>query len=165
MRPGFSQIDSNYDRIEPQLLTQDTDDLLLVGWREWIALPEFGVDRLHAKLDSGATMSSLHAERIEEFKRKSQSWVRFFLIGDHDRQETPYHCNARLLEYRSIRSSNGFTESRPVIETTLYIAGFQWPIEVTLTNRETLECRMLVGRSALAGRCLVDCGRSDILTK
>ena len=156
---------NTFDRHEHPMLTQDCEDLLLVGWKEWIALPEFGVDRLHAKFDSGATMSSLHAERIEEFKRGSNSWVRFFVIGDHDREETPYHCNARLIEYRNIRSSNGSIESRPVIETTLYIAGFQWPIEVTLSNRETLECRMLIGRSALAGRCLVDCGRSDILSK
>ena len=152
-------------RRETPLLNQDCDDLLLVGWREWVALPEFGVDRLHAKFDSGATMSSLHAERIEEFKRGQQAWVRFFVMADHDRVETPYHCNAKLLEYRNIRSSNGHVESRPVIETTLYIAGFQWPIEVTLSNRETLECRMLIGRSALAGRCLVDCGRSDVLSK
>ena len=152
-------------RREYPTLAQDRDDLLLVGWREWIALPEFGVDRLHAKFDSGATMSSLHAERIEEFKRRHDTWVRFFIIADHDREETPYHCNARLIEYRNIRSSNGHVESRPVIETTLYIAGFQWPIEVTLCNRESLECRMLIGRSALAGRCLVDCGRSDVLSK
>lgn len=161
MRPVLN----TFDRQENPMLTQDCDDLLLVGWKEWIALPEFGVDRLHAKFDSGATMSSLHAERIEQFKRGSNSWVRFFVIGDHDREETPYHCNARLIEYRNIRSSNGSIESRPVIETILYIAGFQWPIEVTLSNRETLECRMLIGRSALAGRCLVDCGRADILSK
>ena len=161
MRPVLK----TFDRPKHPMLTQDCDDLLLVGWKEWIALPEFGVDRLHAKFDSGATMSSLHAERIEEFKRGSNSWMRFFVIGDHDHVETPYHCNARLIEYRNIRSSNGSIESRPVIETILYIAGFQWPIEVTLSNRETLECRMLIGRSALAGRCLVDCGRSDILSK
>jgi len=161
MRPAFSYL----DRRDQLMLTQDCDDLLLVGWREWIALPEFGVDRLHAKFDSGATMSSLHAERIEEFKRGQNAWVRFFIIADHDREETPYHCNARLIEYRNIRSSNGHVESRPVIETTLYIAGLQWPIEVTLSNRDSLECRMLIGRSALAGRCLVDCGRSDVLSK
>jgi len=154
-----------FDRYKNRMTVQDVDDLLLVGWREWIALPEFGVDRLHAKFDSGATMSSLHAERIEEFSRGKQTWVRFFILGDHDDEETSYHCNAKLIEYRSIRSSNGFIESRPVIETILYIGGFQWPIEVTLSNRQTLECRMLIGRSALAGRCLVDCGRSDLLSK
>lgn len=156
----------NYlERRKQSMLIQESDDLLLVGWREWIALPEFGVDRLHAKFDSGATMSSLHAERIEEFKRGKSAWVRFFIMGDHDDEETTYHCNAKLVEYRSIRSSSGHIESRPVIETILYIAGFQWPIEVTLSNRETLECRMLLGRSALAGRCLVDCGRSNVLSK
>jgi len=153
------------DRKKQSISVQDPDDLLLVGWREWIALPEFGVDRLYAKFDSGATMSSLHAEHIEVFKRGSNSWIRFFVIGNHDSEETPYHCNAKLIDYRSIRSSSGHTESRPVIETTLYIAGYQWQIEVTLSNRESLECRMLLGRSALAGRCLVDCGRSDVLSK
>ena len=156
----------NYsDRREQPMLIKECDELLLVGWREWIALPEFGVDRLHAKFDSGATMSSLHAERIQEFKRGKNSWVRFFIMGDHDDEETSYHCNAKLIEYRSIRSSSGHIESRPVIETVLYIAGFQWSIEVTLCNRESLECRMLLGRSALAGRCLVDCGRSNVLSK
>ncbi len=154
-----------FDRREQPMLIKECDELLLVGWREWIALPEFGVDRLHAKFDSGATMSSLHAERIEEFKRGKNSWVRFFIMGDHDDEETSYHCNAKLVEYRSIRSSSGHIESRPVIETILYIAGFQWSIEVTLSNRESLECRMLLGRSALAGRCLVDCGRSNLLSK
>ena len=154
-----------FDRREQPMLVKECDELLLVGWREWIALPQFGVDRLHAKFDSGATMSSLHAERIEEFKRGKNSWVRFFIMGDHDDEETSYHCNAKLIDYRSIRSSSGHIESRPVIGTILYISGFQWSIEVTLCNRESLECRMLLGRSALAGRCLVDCGRSNVLSK
>ena len=154
-----------FDRFKSLVPIQDWDDLLLVGWREWVALPELGVDRLHAKLDSGATISSLHAERIEEFKRGKESWVRFFVLGDHDNEESAYHCNAKLVGHRNIRSSNGHIASRPVIETILYIAGFQWPIEVTLSNRETLECRMLIGRLALAGRCLVDCSRSDVVSR
>jgi hypothetical protein len=154
-----------FDRFKSQKPIQDWDELLLVGWREWIALPELGVDRLHAKLDSGATVCSLHAERIEAFSRGKDRWVRFFVLGDHDSEETAFHCNAKLVGHRNIRSSNGHIESRPVIETLLYIAGFQWPIEVTLTNRETLECRMLIGRLALAGRCLVDCSRSDVVTR
>jgi hypothetical protein len=137
-----------------------SDDLLIVGWREWIALPELAIDRLHAKLDSGATVSSLHADHIEEYSRGRESWIRFVI----DEQESEC-CNSRLLGYRNIRSSNGYVETRPIIETILYIAGFQWPIEVTLSNRETLECRMLIGRSALAGRCLVDCGRSNIVSR
>lgn len=154
-----------FDRFKSRKPIQDWDDLLLVGWREWIALPELGVDRLHAKLDSGATICSLHAERIEEYSKGNEKWVKFFVLGDHDSGESPYHCNAKLVGYRSIRSSNGHIACRPVIETVLYIAGFQWPIEVTLSNRETLECRMLIGRLALAGRCLVDCSRSDVVSR
>lgn len=154
-----------FDRFKSLIPIQDWDDLLLVGWREWIALPELGVDRVHAKLDSGATMSSLHAERIELFIRGTEPWVRFFVLGNHDSKESSFHCNAKLVGHRNIRSSNGHVEYRPVIETILYIAGFQWPIEVTLTNRETLECRMLIGRLALAGRCLVDCSRSDVVSR
>lgn len=154
-----------FDRHKSHKPIQDWDDLLLVGWREWIALPELGVDRLHAKLDSGATVCSLHAERIEEFTKGRETWVRFSVLGDHDSDGLSYQCDAKLVGYRSIRSSNGHIASRPVIETILYIAGFQWPIELTLSNRETLECRMLIGRMALAGRCLVDCSRSDVVSR
>ena len=111
-----------FDRFKSLVPIQDWDDLLL-----------------HAKLDSGATVCSLHAERIEEFKRGKEKWVRFFVLGDHDRQESAYHCNAKLVGSRYIRSSNGHISLRPVIETMLRIADFQWPIEVTLSNRETLE--------------------------
>ncbi|MEQ1826339.1 MAG: RimK/LysX family protein [Pirellula sp.] len=151
-----------HQSFNPLVTLQDTDELLLVGWREWIALPELGVDRLVAKLDSGATVSSLHAERIQEYSRGKDAWVRFGVTGEQDQTEL---CQAKLVGYRNIRSSNGLVESRPVIETILYIAGFQWPIEVTLSNRESLECRMLIGRSALAGRCLVDCGRTNVVSR
>ena len=154
-----------FDRYKSLKPIQDWDDLLLVGWREWIALPELGVDRLHAKLDSGATISSLHASDIVEYPRGKQTWVRFSVLGDLSGAECSYQCRAKLIEYRSIRSSNGHVALRPVIETLMYIAGFQWPIEVTLSNRETLECRMLIGRLALAGRCLVDCSRSDVVSR
>jgi hypothetical protein len=146
----------------------DWDDYLLVGWREWIALPELGIDRIRAKLDSGATLSSLHAERIETFSKRRQTWVRFFVpsLSEPDPiRETDYQCSARLIGHRNIRSSNGDVSRRPVIETTLYLAGFQWPIELTLTDRTSLECPMLVGRNALSGRCLIDCGRSEIVSR
>jgi hypothetical protein len=139
------------------------DDLLIVGWREWVSLPDLGVERIVAKLDTGAAVSSLHADRMEQFTRGKQTWIRFSVPSDDHDEETPYRCQARLIDFRNIRSSNGLVALRPVIETTFYMAGFQWPIEVTLCNRESLECRMLIGRLALAGRCLVDSSRSNLV--
>lgn len=141
--------------------SNDRDDLLVVGWREWVALPELGLDKIQAKLDSGATYCSLHATHLQEFSRCKETWIRFQL-GMSDGVEV---CSARLAGYRRIRSSNGIVEARPTIESMLYLGGYLWPIDITLTDRSSLECKLLIGRSAIAGRCLVDCGRTHLLRR
>ena len=166
---SFQSDSNNRIQVGEPRTKPEWDDLLIVGWREWIALPELNMDRVRAKLDSGAALSSLHADRMETFSRSRQSWIRFFVPGpslsdsENDR-ESDYQCSARLIGHRNIRSSNGEVATRPVIETTLYLAGFQWQIELTLTDRATLECPMLIGRNALAGRCVIDCSRSDLVS-
>ncbi len=140
------------------------EDLLIVGWQETIALPEFGIDRLVAKIDSGASMSSLHAECIERIQRRRQTWIRFRTQTDLQGDCTSLRCEARWVNDRLIRSSNGQTELRPVIETMIYLGGFQWPIELSLTDRSSLECKVLLGRSALSSRCLIDCSRKNVMT-
>ncbi|XZE42824.1 ATP-dependent zinc protease family protein [Pirellulaceae bacterium SH467] len=141
------------------------DDLLVMGWRESVSLPEFGIDKMSAKLDSGAVLSSLHATRIERYRKKGETWIRFLTWSDVLGDQSSYRCEARWLSDRTIRSSSGCVEQRPSIETILYIGGFQWPIEVTLCDRSSLECKLLLGRSALAERCLIDCSRQHLYSR
>ena len=151
---------------DTSLSHRDTsEDLLLVGWRETIALPEFGLEKLYAKLDSGACLSALHAEKIELFQKRRQTWVRFVTSSDLDEDSTPFRCEAKWLGDRAIRSSNGQTELRPVVETQIYLGGFQWTIEFSLSDRTSLECKVLLGRNAIASRCLIDCSRSHLMSR
>jgi hypothetical protein len=141
------------------------EDLLVVGWRETIALPEFGLETLSAKLDTGASLSSLHAMQIELISKRRESWVRFWTQSDDVDSGSPIRCEARCLGERAIRSSNGHVETRPIIETVVYLGGFQWPIEITLNDRSSLDCKVLLGRSALASRCIIDCSRKHLLSR
>ena len=140
-----------------------TDDRTVVGWREWIRLPDLLPDRgdaVKAKIDTGARTSAIHAWDLETFVRDGQDWIRFSL---HPRQRDDTHiviAEARLLEEREVRSSNGEVERRPVVETTMDIGHLRFPIELTLTKRDQMGFRMLVGRTAMAGHLLVDPGTS-----
>jgi len=141
-----------------------TPEPVLVGWREWVALPNFLTRPLRAKIDSGATTCALHAFYVESFKQHDEPWVRF---GLHPNLHTDQvvHCEAPLLDYRSVRDSRGRAEERHVIATTLHIGHHEFITEVTLTNREPLRYRMLIGRNALRGRFLIDSAQSYVLGK
>ena len=159
--------------------------LHVLGWKEWLALPDLDAPRVRAKIDSGAKTSALHAENITEFKRDGKTWLRFGMRlpwpGPHtlddisnsnDDDENaeivvpPLHyAEAPLLEYREVTSSNGSTESRPVITTDLALFGKRWPIEITLTRRSNMRFPMLLGREAMAGRAVVDVSRTFTATK
>ena len=132
----------------------------VVGWREWIALPELGVDRIKVKIDTGARTSALHAFRIKPFERDGARYVHFFVhpVQDHRRPEIA--CEAPLVDDRIVVSSNGEREHRFVIETLARVDGWEWPIEITLTNRDEMGFRMLLGRQALRRRFVVDPGTS-----
>ncbi len=136
------------------------DPLVPVGWREWVALPGLRVGALKAKIDSGALTSSLHAVDIERFKKDDQEWVRFALQIRPGSTRTTKPRTARLYDVRKVTSSNGESEERPVIQTTLVIASHAFLTEFTLTARAGMRYRMLVGRRSLAGRFLVDSGAS-----
>ncbi|WP_437188104.1 ATP-dependent zinc protease family protein [Planctomicrobium sp. SH668] len=132
----------------------------IIGWREWVALPELEVSAIKAKIDTGALTSSLHAFQIEIFKNRGQDYVRFQV---HPRQKSArlaVEVEAPLLEMRSVRSSNGHLSERPVIETEVQLFDQRWMIELTLANRDQMGFRMLLGREALRGRFLVDVGSS-----
>jgi hypothetical protein len=124
--------------------------LVTLGWREWVVLPDLGGLELEAKLDTGARTSTLHARGIEVFRRRGREWVRFLPPEAHTTIEMP------TLEHREVRSSTGHTQSRYVIQTTLALGVETFLVELTLTDRSRMRYPMLVGRTALAGRFVID---------
>lgn len=132
----------------------------VIGWREWVELPDLGVKSIKAKIDTGARSSSLHAFDIKIYKQGEDQWARFQINPVQRKTGHPVTVDARILEFRSIRSSNGVSTMRPVIVTNIAFLGTTWPIELTLSNRDEMGFRMLLGREAVRGRFLVDAGRS-----
>ncbi len=131
-----------------------------IGWREWVSLPDLGVGRVKAKVDTGARTSALQAFDMEPFEVEGQPWIRFE-VHPMQRTSTPaVRAEAPILEYRSVRSSSGVAELRPVIETSLQLMDQTWRIELTLARRDEMGFRMLLGRHAFRDRFLVDAGRS-----
>ncbi len=132
----------------------------LLGWREWVALPDLGIEEIKAKVDTGARSSCLHAFDVRVVEEGDEQWVHFVIHPVQGKSEPALPAKARLLEYRQVRSSSGHAESRPVIETSLHIGGRAWTIELTLTNRDEMGFRMLLGRSAVAKRFWIDPSKS-----
>lgn len=139
-----------------------TGNLLIIGWREWLSLPALGAAQVKAKIDTGARSSALHASDIERFQQNGEDWVRFYICPDQrsQPQEGAIAAHARLLDVRNIRSSSGQVQQRPIIQTMAKLGPYQWPIELSLTNRDEMGFRMLLGRQAIRQRFLVDSGQS-----
>jgi hypothetical protein len=135
-------------------------DLGVIGWREWVALPEFGIEAIKVKVDTGARSSSLHASDLREFERDGEKWIRFHVHPLHRKRNVTVELEAKIIEYRSVRSSSGKATRRPVIITQLKLLGITWPVELTLASRDKMGFRMLLGREAFRGRFLVDASRS-----
>ncbi len=132
----------------------------VVGWREWVALPELGLDAVKVKIDTGARTSSLHAIRIRTIHRDGIEWVSFDVHPVQRNSRMTVRVTWPLLERRAVRSSSGHESVRPVILTDATLLGQRWPIELTLVSRAEMGFRMLLGREALRGRFVVDPGRS-----
>lgn len=128
----------------------------IIGSVEWVSLPQLNIPAIEARIDSGAKTSSLHALNIEQFQLEHQPWVRFDLYPIANNGKTIVRCEAKVTDQRIIKSSNGEKEKRYVIQTPITINGESWPIEITLTNRNSMDYRMLIGREAMSGKIIVD---------
>ncbi|MGB3787252.1 MAG: RimK/LysX family protein [Phormidesmis sp.] len=139
--------------------------LPIIGWRERVSLPALGVISVKVKIDTGARSSALHAFNIEYFKKGSIDYVRFNVHPSQRSEDEIVTTEAKLLDVRTVRNSGGQSESRPVIETIVTLNEHSWPIELTLTNRDVMGFRMLLGRQALRQNFLVDSSRSYVQSK
>lgn len=134
----------------------------IIGWREWVSLPELGVDEIRAKVDSGADSTALHAFNIERFDRDGVEWVRFE-VHPKKRSKTPsIQCEAPVIATRKVKNPGGRIEHRPVISTIVSIHGVQIRAAINLTTRDEMSFRMLIGRRTIRGKFLLDPGRSYI---
>jgi hypothetical protein len=136
-----------------------------IGWQEWVSLPLLGITHIKAKVDTGARTSALHAFSVTPFKEGDQEKVRFDIHPVQNDVSVVVTCVADVIDKRFITDSGGHREERYVISTTLVLAGRSWPIEITLTERDTMLFRMLLGRSAIRKRYIVNPARSFIKTK
>lgn len=132
--------------------TRTTD---MLGWREWASLPDLGITNIKVKVDTGARTSCLHAFKLEPFQKDDAEWLRIWVHPSQD-SNVEHVCEAPVLEQRTVTDSGGHRETRYVIQTTLVIGDKSFRTEVTLTNRDTMKFRMLLGRQAMNGRYIVD---------
>ena len=131
-----------------------------IGWREWIGLPELGIDRIKAKIDTGARTSAIHAFRIRKIDGDDESQIEFFVHPVQRRRNPELRCVAHVVDERTVTSSNGRSETRYVIITPIRLGDAVWPIELTLSNRDQLGFRVLAGRAAIRDKFIVDPGAS-----
>lgn len=137
----------------------------VIGWREWVGLPELGIGRIKAKVDTGARTSAIHAFALETEEREDGLWLRFALHPEQRSETAVITCEAKVKDQRTVRDSGGHEEPRYVIETPVQLGNRTWPIEITLTSRDNMGFRMLLGRTAIRARFLVDSNKSYLLSK
>jgi hypothetical protein len=139
---------------------KNTLELTTIGWREWISFPEWGIEAVKVKVDTGARTSSLHVMDMTFFEKDSRQWVQFIV---HPWQETAADAvsvTAPVITYKEVRSSSGCLQKRPVIRTRIVVAHRKIAVDITLTNRSEMGFRMLLGRAAIRNRFMVIPGKS-----
>lgn len=141
-------------------MSRSTHSNTLTGWREWVSLPDLGVDWLKAKIDTGARTSSLHAFDVDEFEREGEDWVRFRVKPWQDSQEDAVVVETPVHDRRAVRSSSGHAQERLVVKLLVRLVDREVLAEVTLSNRDEMGFRMLIGREALRRGYIVDPARS-----
>ena len=131
----------------------------MIGWREYAALPELGIESMRVKIDTGARTTALGVEELEHFERDGQAWVRFALPAVD--RGSMRRCEARITDARKIKNTSGIPQLRPIIKTTFVLGERSWVIEISLADRENMKFDMIVGRTALrTKRLVVNPGRS-----
>lgn len=144
-------------------MSKEKEKILQIGWEEWIALPDLGLPAIKAKIDTGAKTSAIHAFMVEKIIEGNDVKVRFGIHPIPNQPDIEVYCKAHLVDEREVTSSNGQTELRYVIRTLVQFGKRKWPIEMTLTDRETMAYRMLIGRTAMEGKLNVVPGKSFLL--
>lgn len=129
---------------------------MTVGWQEWLSLPELGIDKLKVKIDTGAKTSALHTFSIEPFDKDGAQWIRFGIHPIQDNTAIEQYCECAVFDQREVKDSGGNVEQRYVIKTTMVMGDYATDIQMTLTSRDTMKFRMLLGREAMRGSIIVD---------
>lgn len=132
------------------------DQKLTLGWREWLSLPDLGIGSIKAKLDTGARTSALHVFYLERFCEGDTPWVHFGVHPLQKNARKEVYCRAPVADERWVSDSGGHREWRMVIETRICAGEWCWPLELSLTNRDNMRFRMLLGRTAMVQRLRVD---------
>ena len=144
------------DEATPDATVQAGEPKVIVGWREWVGLPQAGVEQMKAKIDTGARSSSIHAFDLEPFERDGAEWVRFSIHPWQSNDEDAVVLERPVVDERHVRSSSGNSEERLVVELEIVLARRRLTIEVTLSRRDEMGFRMLIGRETLRHGYLVD---------
>lgn len=143
----------------------DNDKLNIIGWREWVSLPELNIEQIKCKVDTGAKTSALHAYYIEPFTKSGIDYVRFGLHPIQKNTNLEVICTSKVSDRRTVTDSGGHREDRYVITTPIRMGKYVWEVEITLTDRETMLFRMLLGRDAIKNQFIVNPAHSYLIGK